>query len=73
MRERGDDIAALVSYFALHFARRMGKRIEAIPAEALDAMRPHRWPGNVRELAASGVKRTTLQSRMQRLGIRKPD
>ena len=137
LRERREDIPALVRYFTQTAARRMNKRIETIPAETLDALCAYDWPGNVRELenfveravilsegpelrapladlraaaaraaprdaatlldverahileavrasrwvlggpagaaARLGMKRTTLQSRLVKLGIRKPD
>jgi formate hydrogenlyase transcriptional activator len=50
LRERRDDIPALVLYFAQTAARRMNKRIETVPGEVLDALRAYDWPGNVREL-----------------------
>jgi formate hydrogenlyase transcriptional activator len=135
LRARRADIPPLVRHFVQKFARRMNRRVETIPSEAMDAMIRYRWPGNVRELenfiersvilsessvlqapvaelqrgsdsavgtdnmnslrrehivkalretrgvisgpngAASrlGVKRTTLQSMMQRLGIGRKD
>jgi formate hydrogenlyase transcriptional activator len=51
LRERPEDIPALVRYFVDRFARRMNRRIEVIPNEALEAMQRCAWPGNVRELA----------------------
>ena len=50
LRERGKDIAMLVRYFAQKHAQNKGKRIERIPAEAMQALERWRWPGNVREL-----------------------
>ncbi len=50
LRERRDDIPALVWHFARHFARRTGKRIETISAETMARLRAYDWPGNVREL-----------------------
>jgi len=50
LRERREDIAALVMHYVEVFARRMGKRIDQIPAEALSAFESYPWPGNVREL-----------------------
>jgi formate hydrogenlyase transcriptional activator len=136
LRDRREDIPLLVSYFAQKYARRMKKRIDTIPTEAMNALSEYHWPGNVRELenlieravilsqgtdlhvslpelkaaaregaqpvttleaaerehivralqAANwviggptgaamklGMKRTTLQSKMQRLGISRPD
>lgn len=50
LRERAEDIPALVRHFAQKFALRMNKRIETIPSEAMKALRYYAWPGNVREL-----------------------
>jgi two-component system nitrogen regulation response regulator NtrX len=51
LRERPDDIPALVRHFsALHRAR-TGQPLTSWSAEALDLLGRHRWPGNVRELA----------------------
>jgi formate hydrogenlyase transcriptional activator len=50
LRERRDDIPRLVRHFAQKVARRMGRRIETIPADAMEALVKYPWPGNVREL-----------------------
>jgi formate hydrogenlyase transcriptional activator len=50
LRERTEDIPRLVRYFVQKFTRRMNKRIETIPAEAMAALVHYNWPGNVREL-----------------------
>jgi formate hydrogenlyase transcriptional activator len=50
LRERPDDIPRLVRHFTHRFARRMGRRIETIPAAVMDALVRYPWPGNVREL-----------------------
>ncbi len=50
LRERTADIPTLVRYFAQKYARRMNKRVETIPTEAMDALANYAWPGNVREL-----------------------
>lgn len=135
LRERPEDIPILVRYFTQHYAVRMKKNIQTVPAKTLDLLFRYAWPGNVRELenlversviltqgtdlevpiselqaesrlaAAStttleeaereqilralreakwviggpvgaaarlGLKRTTLQSKMQKLGIARP-
>ena len=135
LRERPEDIATLVRYFAQRYARRMNRHIETVSAETIAALERYHWPGNVRELenlieravilspspvlhiplselksnpdghtaglatlaeaerghilraleeskwvlggpkgaaVALGMKRTTLQSRMQKLGISRP-
>jgi formate hydrogenlyase transcriptional activator len=135
LRERPEDVATLVRYFAQRYARRMNRHIETVSTETIAALERYHWPGNVRELenlieravilspspvlhipvselkptpdgrtsglptlveaerdhilraleeskwvlggpkgaaALLGMKRTTLQSRMQKLGITRP-
>ena len=50
LRERREDIVPLVMHYVQVFARRMGKRIDQVPAETLSAFEAYPWPGNVREL-----------------------
>jgi formate hydrogenlyase transcriptional activator len=50
LRARREDIPRLVQHFTHKFARRMGRRIESISAEVMDALLEYPWPGNVREL-----------------------
>ena len=50
LRERRDDIPPLVRHFTQRFARRMGRRIEAIPSAVMEALVRYSWPGNIREL-----------------------
>ncbi len=50
LRERSEDIPALVKHFVEIFCRRMGKQIEHIPQETMSALSSYSWPGNIREL-----------------------
>ena len=50
LRDRRDDIPVLVRHFVDKYARRMGKAIESIPNEAMEALCRYSWPGNIREL-----------------------
>jgi formate hydrogenlyase transcriptional activator len=50
LRERRGDIPQLVRHFVQKVALRMGRRIETIPAEAMDVLVQYPWPGNIREL-----------------------
>jgi transcriptional regulator with GAF, ATPase, and Fis domain len=50
LRERREDIGALVKHFVEKFSRRMGKRIESIPEATMSALTTYEWPGNIREL-----------------------
>jgi formate hydrogenlyase transcriptional activator len=132
LRERSGDIPLLVWAFIRELEKRMGKRIDTISRNRMEALQRYSWPGNVRELrnviehamivssgktlvidpprlgstespkirnledlerahilsvlekagwritgssgAAEvlGLKRTTLQSKMKKLGIRRP-
>jgi formate hydrogenlyase transcriptional activator len=50
LRERREDIPALVQHFVEIYVRRMGKQIETIPSETMSALASYQWPGNIREL-----------------------
>jgi transcriptional regulator with GAF, ATPase, and Fis domain len=50
LRERRDDIPALVTHFVEILGRRMGREIEHIPPETMSALSSYQWPGNIREL-----------------------
>ncbi len=50
LRERPEDIPLLVRHFVQQFSRRLGKAIDAIPAETMTALTRYPWPGNIREL-----------------------
>jgi formate hydrogenlyase transcriptional activator len=61
LRERREDIPQLASHFVEVFARRMGKRIDHIPQDILDAFVSYSWPGNVRELQ-NLIERAVIRS-----------
>ena len=50
LRERREDIPALVTHFVEILGERMGREIEHIPPETVSALSSYRWPGNIREL-----------------------
>ncbi len=50
LRDRGDDVLALVDHFARKFARSAGRDAPRFAPEALEALTRYHWPGNVREL-----------------------
>ncbi|MGA2651298.1 MAG: sigma 54-interacting transcriptional regulator [Terracidiphilus sp.] len=50
LRERASDIPVLVRHFVATHSRRMGKTIESIPDETMQALIHWPWPGNIREL-----------------------
>jgi len=50
LRERREDIPALVEHFVAKHTQRTGKTIDQVGPEALAALQAYDWPGNVREL-----------------------
>ncbi len=50
LRERREDIPALVEHFVQKHAQRTGRHIERIDAGVMKALQQSDWPGNVREL-----------------------
>jgi len=50
LRERRDDIPALVEFFVQKHAQRTGRRVEKIEDGVLASLQQYDWPGNVREL-----------------------
>lgn len=72
LRERPEDIPLLVKAFTFKIARRMGRNIDSIPAEALRTLSNMEWPGNVRELE-NVVERAVLLTRGNVLQLSLPD
>jgi formate hydrogenlyase transcriptional activator len=62
LRERREDISALVTHFVKLFSRRMGKQVDSIPTETMAAFQWYSWPGNIRELQ-NLVERAVILSR----------
>ena len=50
LRDRPEDIPLLVRHFVQHHARRIGRNIDTIPSDTMEALVRHSWPGNIREL-----------------------
>ena len=50
LRERREDVPALVEHFIAKHAQRAGKRIDGVAPGVLEMLRGADWPGNVREL-----------------------
>jgi DNA-binding NtrC family response regulator len=79
LRERREDIPALVSHFAAQVSAQNGWKPVPFTTEAIFVLESHRWPGNVRELrniverlmllATKGqVDLATVESAMPRIG-----
>jgi len=50
LRERREDIPALVAHFVEIYGRRMSRQIEHIAPTTMSALTSYQWPGNIREL-----------------------
>jgi DNA-binding NtrC family response regulator len=53
LRERREDIPALITTFIHRFAQQLGRTTPQITPEALERLLSYPWPGNVRELQNS--------------------
>jgi transcriptional regulator with GAF, ATPase, and Fis domain len=50
LRERIEDIPALVWHFVREFSEAFGKRIDSLASPTMAHLTQHPWPGNIREL-----------------------
>ncbi len=62
LRDRPEDIPALVRYFLARHGGESGQQIPRLQSEALDRLRVHPWPGNVRQLENT-LRKLVLQAR----------
>jgi formate hydrogenlyase transcriptional activator len=62
LRERREDIPALVTHFVKTSSRRIGRQVDSIPPEIMAAFQWYSWPGNIRELQ-NLVERAVILSR----------
>jgi Nif-specific regulatory protein len=69
LRERREDVPALVSVFLERSARRLGKRVSGIEPAALDRLAAYDWPGNVRELENEIERAVALAPKGGEIGV----
>jgi len=50
LRERTEDVPALVEHFVEHFNREFKKRVRGVTPDLLRRLEEYHWPGNIREL-----------------------
>jgi PAS domain S-box-containing protein len=62
LRQRKEDIPALVHWFVERSGRKMGKQIRTVPASLITHLQTYDWPGNVRELE-NVIERAVITSR----------
>jgi formate hydrogenlyase transcriptional activator len=68
LRERVEDIPALVWTFIEEYAAAFRKPIESISKDSLEALQRYSWPGNVRELR-NVIERAVINARGPRLVV----
>jgi formate hydrogenlyase transcriptional activator len=68
LRERREDIPALINHFLTRFAPRMNKEITRVNRRTMELLMNYEWPGNVRELE-NIVERAVIVSRGDTLEI----
>ncbi|HQM52554.1 MAG TPA: sigma-54 dependent transcriptional regulator [bacterium] len=68
LRERTEDIPALVEQFVAKYSREWGKETAPPPAEVLRALAAYPWPGNVREMQ-NVIERAVAVNSTGRIGL----
>jgi len=59
LRERKEDIPALVGFFINKYNREMGNSVQGVWPNVLDALKGYDWPGNIRQLR-NAIERAML-------------
>jgi len=50
LRERREDIPALVEHFLSHLEQTLGRRFDGVDVDSMDRLTAFDWPGNIRQL-----------------------
>jgi DNA-binding NtrC family response regulator len=69
LRERREDIPALVEHFIQKHAQRVGRRFERLEESVMAGLQQYDWPGNVRELENT-IERAVVLSAGPIIGAR---
>ncbi|NBV87493.1 MAG: sigma-54-dependent Fis family transcriptional regulator [Verrucomicrobia bacterium] len=69
LRERREDIPALVKRFVAQFSERHGVPCPSVTPEALERLHHYHWPGNIRELQ-NAVEYAVILSESNAIGIK---
>jgi formate hydrogenlyase transcriptional activator len=72
LRERREDIPLLIRYFVQKHAQRMGRGIETVPSQALEALTNYDWPRNIRELQ-NVIERSVILTNGPELRVAMPE
>ncbi|MGE5307359.1 MAG: sigma 54-interacting transcriptional regulator [Alphaproteobacteria bacterium] len=68
LRERGEDIRQLASFFVNWYAQRMGRLLGPLSEASIRRLQGYSWPGNVRELQ-NVIERAVITSRNGQLNL----
>ncbi|MBZ0160692.1 sigma-54 dependent transcriptional regulator [Candidatus Methylomirabilis sp.] len=67
LRERKEDIPALIDHFLRKYAGELKKPLKQLSSDALDGLTTYHWPGNVRELE-NVIERAMVLSTGEQIG-----
>ena len=68
LRERREDIPALIEYFIDRCARELGKNIRGIDQRTLALLQAYPWPGNIRELQ-NVIRRSVIMCESENFSV----
>jgi len=68
LRDRQEDIPVMVRRFMAYFRYKIGREINGLSDQALQALCKYNWPGNVRELM-NVIERAILLTKTDEIGI----
>ena len=68
LRERAEDIPALVQYFLRRYGKELGAAQASIDPAAEQLLREQPWPGNIRELE-NAIRKALLLARGYAIGV----
>ena len=71
LRQRIEDIPLLTQAFTERLSKRLGKAIDSIPHDVIDAFQSYHWPGNIRELQ-NVIERAVILARGRVLHVDEP-
>ena len=68
LRQHSEDIPLLVNHFVAKFNKKIGRKIDSVSKETMNALQEYHWPGNVRELE-SVIERAIITSQGNALQV----
>jgi two-component system response regulator HydG len=68
LRERKEDVGALIQHFIDKFNRQTGKSITGLSSEAALTLMDYNWPGNIRELE-NAIEHAFVTCREKEIGV----